>query len=71
MWAGVTTGKLERLADVKISSVADLNKYEAHSIWTNPPQYLKADNLVELGIDGLGGSRQEVVPWESFASHVH
>jgi 2,4-didehydro-3-deoxy-L-rhamnonate hydrolase len=37
----------------------------------NPPQYLKAGDLVELGIDGLGESRQEVVTWESFASHAH
>jgi 2-keto-4-pentenoate hydratase/2-oxohepta-3-ene-1,7-dioic acid hydratase in catechol pathway len=36
-----------------------------------PPQYLKAGDIVELGIDGLGESRQEVVPWESIASHAH
>lgn len=36
-----------------------------------PPQYLKAGDLVELGIDGLGESRQEVVRWESFASHAY
>jgi 2,4-diketo-3-deoxy-L-fuconate hydrolase len=36
-----------------------------------PPQYLKAGDIVELGIDGLGESRQEVVSWESFASHAH
>ncbi len=28
-----------------------------------PPQYLKAGDVVELGIDGLGSSRQEVKPW--------
>jgi CheY-like chemotaxis protein len=28
----------------------------------NPPQYLKAGDVVELGIDGLGESRQKVVP---------
>jgi 2-keto-4-pentenoate hydratase/2-oxohepta-3-ene-1,7-dioic acid hydratase in catechol pathway len=27
------------------------------------PQYLKAGDVVELGIDGLGSSRQEVVAW--------
>jgi 2-keto-4-pentenoate hydratase/2-oxohepta-3-ene-1,7-dioic acid hydratase in catechol pathway len=37
----------------------------------NPPRYLKAGDIVELGIDGLGESRQEVVSWESFASHAH
>jgi 2,4-didehydro-3-deoxy-L-rhamnonate hydrolase len=26
------------------------------------PVYLKAGDVVELGIDGLGSSRQEVVP---------
>jgi 2,4-diketo-3-deoxy-L-fuconate hydrolase len=30
----------------------------------NPPQYLKAGDVVELGIDGLGESRQKVVPWQ-------
>ena len=29
----------------------------------DPPQYLKAGDVVELGIDGLGSSRQEVKPW--------
>lgn len=27
----------------------------------NPPQYLKADDVVELGIQGLGESRQQVI----------
>jgi 2-keto-4-pentenoate hydratase/2-oxohepta-3-ene-1,7-dioic acid hydratase in catechol pathway len=27
-----------------------------------PPIYLKAGDVVELGIDGLGSSRQEVMP---------
>lgn len=30
----------------------------------NPPVYLKAGDIVELGIDGLGSSRQEVIAWE-------
>lgn len=30
----------------------------------NPPQYLKKGDVVELGIDGLGTSRQEVKTWE-------
>jgi len=30
-----------------------------------PPQYLKAGDVVELGIDGLGESRQQVVEWTS------
>jgi 2-keto-4-pentenoate hydratase/2-oxohepta-3-ene-1,7-dioic acid hydratase in catechol pathway len=29
----------------------------------DPPVYLKAGDVVELGIDGLGQSRQEVKPW--------
>jgi 2-keto-4-pentenoate hydratase/2-oxohepta-3-ene-1,7-dioic acid hydratase in catechol pathway len=29
-----------------------------------PPQYLKAGDVVELGIDKLGGSRQRVVAWQ-------
>jgi 2-keto-4-pentenoate hydratase/2-oxohepta-3-ene-1,7-dioic acid hydratase in catechol pathway len=29
----------------------------------NPPQYLKAGDVVELGIDGLGVSRQKLVSW--------
>jgi 2,4-didehydro-3-deoxy-L-rhamnonate hydrolase len=37
----------------------------------NPPQYLKPGDIVELGIDGLGESRQEVVSWESHLSHAH
>jgi 2-keto-4-pentenoate hydratase/2-oxohepta-3-ene-1,7-dioic acid hydratase in catechol pathway len=28
----------------------------------NPPQYLKAGDVVELGIDGLGESRQKLYP---------
>lgn len=29
----------------------------------NPPQYLRPGDVVELGIDNLGSSRQEVVAW--------
>jgi 2-keto-4-pentenoate hydratase/2-oxohepta-3-ene-1,7-dioic acid hydratase in catechol pathway len=29
-----------------------------------PPQYLKAGDVVELGIDQLGESRQSVVAWQ-------
>jgi len=29
----------------------------------NPPKYLKAGDVMELGIDGLGVSRQEVIPF--------
>jgi 2,4-didehydro-3-deoxy-L-rhamnonate hydrolase len=29
-----------------------------------PPRYLKPGDVVELGIDGLGESRQKIVPWE-------
>lgn len=29
----------------------------------DPPQFLKAGDVVELGVDGLGSSRQEVKPW--------
>ena len=29
----------------------------------DPPVYLKAGDVVELGIEGLGTSRQEVKPW--------
>jgi len=29
----------------------------------NPPVYLKTGDIVELGIDGLGSSRQELIPW--------
>ena len=29
-----------------------------------PPSYLKADDIVELGIDGLGTSRQLVKEWK-------
>jgi 2,4-diketo-3-deoxy-L-fuconate hydrolase len=37
----------------------------------NPPQYLKEGDVVELGIDGLGESRQKAVAWEPLASHAH
>jgi 2-keto-4-pentenoate hydratase/2-oxohepta-3-ene-1,7-dioic acid hydratase in catechol pathway len=30
----------------------------------NPPQYLKAGDVVELGIDHLGESRQTVIAWQ-------
>ncbi|MCL4142378.1 UNVERIFIED_CONTAM: hypothetical protein GTU68_031422 [Idotea baltica] len=30
----------------------------------NPPRYLKAGDVMELGIDGLGVSRQEVIPFQ-------
>jgi 2-keto-4-pentenoate hydratase/2-oxohepta-3-ene-1,7-dioic acid hydratase in catechol pathway len=30
-----------------------------------PPQYLKPGDVVELGIDQLGESRQRVVAWQS------
>jgi 2-keto-4-pentenoate hydratase/2-oxohepta-3-ene-1,7-dioic acid hydratase in catechol pathway len=33
------------------------------------PQYLKAGDLVELGIDQLGESGQKVVAWEPISSH--
>jgi 2-keto-4-pentenoate hydratase/2-oxohepta-3-ene-1,7-dioic acid hydratase in catechol pathway len=29
----------------------------------NPPKYLKAGDIMELGIEGLGVSRQEVIPF--------
>lgn len=29
----------------------------------NPPVYLSPGDIVELGIDGLGNSRQELVPY--------
>jgi 2,4-didehydro-3-deoxy-L-rhamnonate hydrolase len=35
----------------------------------NPPVYLKPGDLVELGIDGLGISRQQLVSYESTLSH--
>jgi 2-keto-4-pentenoate hydratase/2-oxohepta-3-ene-1,7-dioic acid hydratase in catechol pathway len=31
----------------------------------HPPQYLKAGDVVDLGIDGLGESQQRVVAWKS------
>jgi 2-keto-4-pentenoate hydratase/2-oxohepta-3-ene-1,7-dioic acid hydratase in catechol pathway len=31
----------------------------------NPPVYLAAGDIVELGIDGLGVSRQELVAFDS------
>jgi 2-keto-4-pentenoate hydratase/2-oxohepta-3-ene-1,7-dioic acid hydratase in catechol pathway len=37
----------------------------------NPPQYLKPGDIVELGVEGLGESRQKVVGWESQMSHAH
>jgi len=33
-----------------------------------PPQYLKAGDVVELGIDHLGEARQRVVAWQSFST---
>jgi 2-keto-4-pentenoate hydratase/2-oxohepta-3-ene-1,7-dioic acid hydratase in catechol pathway len=34
----------------------------------NPPKYLKAGDVMELGIDGLGVSRQKVVPFQKNTS---
>jgi 2-keto-4-pentenoate hydratase/2-oxohepta-3-ene-1,7-dioic acid hydratase in catechol pathway len=31
----------------------------------DPPRYLKAGDVIELGVDGLGSSRQELVSYES------
>lgn len=31
----------------------------------NPPQFLRAGDVVELGIDGLGESRQQAIPYEA------
>ncbi len=31
----------------------------------NPPRYLKAGDVMELGIDGLGVSRQEVIAFQN------
>ena len=37
-----------------------------------PPSYLKAGDVVELGIDGLGESRQKLVAYEAAeAVHAH
>jgi 2-keto-4-pentenoate hydratase/2-oxohepta-3-ene-1,7-dioic acid hydratase in catechol pathway len=33
-----------------------------------PPQYLKAGDVVELGIDHLGEARQKVVAWQSIST---
>ena len=35
-----------------------------------PPQYLKAGDVVELGIDQLGESRQTVVAWRPAAGET-
>jgi 2,4-didehydro-3-deoxy-L-rhamnonate hydrolase len=35
-----------------------------------PPQYLKAGDVVELGIDQLGESRQMVVSWQPITTHT-
>jgi 2,4-didehydro-3-deoxy-L-rhamnonate hydrolase len=35
-----------------------------------PPQYLKAGDVVELGIDRLGESRQSVVAWQPAAAET-
>ena len=32
----------------------------------NPPKYLKVGDIMELGIDGLGVSRQEVIAFQSY-----
>ncbi len=37
----------------------------------NPPQYLKAGDVVELGIEGLGESRQQVCSAESTVDQQH
>ncbi len=34
----------------------------------DPPKYLKAGDVMELGIEGLGSSRQEVIPFQKNAS---
>lgn len=34
----------------------------------NPPRFLKAGDVMELGIEGLGVSRQEVIPFQKDAS---
>jgi 2,4-didehydro-3-deoxy-L-rhamnonate hydrolase len=36
----------------------------------NPPQYLKDGDVVELGIEGLGTSRQRVVAYRESSAHV-
>jgi 2-keto-4-pentenoate hydratase/2-oxohepta-3-ene-1,7-dioic acid hydratase in catechol pathway len=35
-----------------------------------PPQYLKAGDVVELGIDQLGESRQKVVAWQPATAEI-
>jgi 2-keto-4-pentenoate hydratase/2-oxohepta-3-ene-1,7-dioic acid hydratase in catechol pathway len=35
-----------------------------------PPQYLKPGDVVELGIDQLGESRQKVVAWQPAAAEM-
>jgi 2,4-diketo-3-deoxy-L-fuconate hydrolase len=36
----------------------------------NPPVYLRAGDVVELGIEGLGQSRQQVIAYQA-AAHAH
>jgi 2-keto-4-pentenoate hydratase/2-oxohepta-3-ene-1,7-dioic acid hydratase in catechol pathway len=33
----------------------------------NPPAYLQAGDVVDLGIDGLGESRQQVIAYDGSA----
>jgi 2-keto-4-pentenoate hydratase/2-oxohepta-3-ene-1,7-dioic acid hydratase in catechol pathway len=33
-----------------------------------PPKFLKAGDIMELGIDGLGKQRQEVIAWSKAAA---
>ena len=35
-----------------------------------PPQYLKVGDVVELGVDQLGESKQKVVPWSANMSQL-
>jgi len=37
----------------------------------NPPVYLKAGDVVELGIDGLGSAKQKVVTYPDIGSSLH
>ena len=56
---------LSRFRSLMPGDVISTGTPEGVGLGFDPPVYLKAGDVVELGIEGLGESRQEVIDWQA------
>lgn len=55
---------LSQFMTLEAGDVISTGTPEGVGLGMNPPMYLKPGDVMELGIDGLGSARQEVIAWK-------